>query len=309
MPAAAPDPAIAAPATWSLASAPGTSALAVIEVTGDVDAALVVCGIKPVAVGEVGLRDFFGLDAGVVARYSVAHAHLMPHGGPAVVRGMLAGLTRAGITPSHNPQYPEAHSTNEARALAALARAASPIAVDAVLSRTDRWSDATEQDLRFLLQPALVVAIGRPNIGKSSLVNALAKRSVSIVADEPGTTRDHVGVRLDLAGLVVHYVDTPGLRDFDRQEAEDPIEARATAIALELAARADLLLICSDAANPPPRLPPSVSPPRTLHVGLRADLGASRYAPHSLSAITGVGMEQLVRDIRSCLISRDLATP
>jgi hypothetical protein len=113
MPAAAPDPAIAAPATWSLASAPGTSALAVIEVTGDVDAALVVCGIKPVAVGEVGLRDFFGLDAGVVARYSVAHAHLMPHGGPAVVRGMLAGLTRAGITPSHDPQYPEAHSTNE----------------------------------------------------------------------------------------------------------------------------------------------------------------------------------------------------
>ncbi|HEX2837463.1 MAG TPA: GTPase [Phycisphaerales bacterium] len=309
MPAPAPDPAIAAPATWSLASAPGTSALAVIEVTGDVDAALAACGIKPVAVGEVGLRDFFGLDAGVVARYSVAHAHLMPHGGPAVVRGMLDGLTRAGIAPSHDPQYPEARSTNEASALAALARAASPIAVDAVLSRMDTWNDAAEHDLRFLLHPALVVAIGRPNIGKSSLVNALAKRSVSIVADEPGTTRDHVGVRLDLAGLVVHYVDTPGLRDTEKGATDDPIETRATSIALDLAARADLLLICSDAANPPPRLPPSVSPPHTLHVGLRADLGASRHAPRSVCAITGVGMEQLVRDIRSCLIPGVLAAP
>lgn len=302
MPAPAPDPAIAAIATWSLASAPGTSALAVIEVTGDVDIAFAACGIRPVGVGEVSLRTFFGLDTGVVARYSMAHAHLMPHGGPAVVRGLLDGLTRAGIAPSRTPHYPEARSTSEARALAALAHAASPIAVDAVLSRMDTWTDAAEHDLRFLLHPALVVAIGRPNIGKSSLVNALAHRSVSIVADEPGTTRDHVGVRLDLAGLVVNYVDTPGLRDFEMRSAEDPIEARATTIAMDLAARADLLLICSDAANLPPQLPPSVAPPRTLHVGLRADLGESPHAPYSLSAATGAGLERLVRDIKNSLI-------
>lgn len=303
----APDPARATLATWSLASAPGMSALAVIEVAGDVDAALTACGIKPVAVGEVGLRDLFGLDSGIIARYSVGHAHLMPHGGPAVVRGVIEALSRAGIVQSCDLGYPEANSANVARALSVLARASSPVAVDAVMERMRTWDHADEGDLRFLLQPALVVAIGRPNIGKSSLVNALAKRSVSIVADEPGTTRDHVGVRLELAGLVVHYVDTPGLRDVELGEAQDPIEARAAAVALDLAARADLLLVCSDAAHPPPRLPPS--PSRTLHVGLRADLGASPHAPHSVCAITGVGMEQLVRDIRNCLIPGVLAAP
>ncbi len=54
-------------------------------------------------------------------------------------------------------------------------------------------SEARDRVLRRLIDPPLVVAIGPPNIGKSSLLNALAGRSVALVADEAGTTRDHVG--------------------------------------------------------------------------------------------------------------------
>src|SRR6185295_9068425 len=124
-----------------------------------------------------------------------------------------------------------------------------------------RWQgapprEAGERDrvLRRLIDPPLVVALGPPNVGKSSLVNALAGRSVSIVADEPGTTRDHVGVMLDLGGLVVRYVDTPGLR-----QGADELEREAVSGAMEVASRADLLLVCGDPTSLPTELPDGVS--------------------------------------------------
>jgi 50S ribosome-binding GTPase len=100
-----------------------------------------------------------------------------------------------------------------------------------------------------LIEPPLVVALGPSNIGKSTLINALAGRNVSIVADEPGTTRDHVGVMMEFDGLVVRYADTPGVRP-DPRDADES-EHAALKIAMELAARADLLLLCGDADRPP----------------------------------------------------------
>src|SRR6185295_9623266 len=117
--------------------------------------------------------------------------------------------------------------------------------------------------------PPTVVAIGPPNIGKSTLLNALAGRSVAIVADEPGTTRDHVGVRLDLAGLVVNYIDTPGL---DPRGAHEAIQREAQDLARDAARAADLVLLCSDPANAAPTGVPARD---TLRLGLRADLGPS----------------------------------
>ncbi|MFO0832970.1 MAG: GTPase [Phycisphaerales bacterium] len=286
-------------AWWSLVSAPGTGAIAVIELTGDVDGALAACGILPVAVGGVVLRSFFGVDEGVVARFSRGAAHLMPHGGVAVVRGVIEGLSRAGVARGCGPAaYPEARSAQEARALAALARAASPLAVDAILARAAAWDGVAEHDLRHLITPALVVAVGRPNIGKSALVNALAKRSVSIVADEAGTTRDHVGVRLDLGGLVVHYVDTPGLRG----APADAIEARAAEIAVGVASAADLILLCRDACTEFPVLPPAVEGRPALRVGLRADLGESPGVDVQVSARTGGGLGELVGRVRGTFV-------
>jgi tRNA modification GTPase len=90
--------------------------------------------------------------------------------------------------------------------------------------------------------------VGPPNAGKSSLVNALARRDIAIVSETPGTTRDVIGVRLDLGGYPVHVSDTAGLRETtDTIEAEGVRRARAAAAASHLTL---LLLDGSDAATP-----------------------------------------------------------
>jgi tRNA modification GTPase len=80
-----------------------------------------------------------------------------------------------------------------------------------------------------------IAIIGPPNAGKSSLLNALARREAAIVSEIPGTTRDVVEVRLVLAGFPVWIADTAGLR-----EAADAIEAEGVRRALARAEEADL---------------------------------------------------------------------
>lgn len=88
------------------------------------------------------------------------------------------------------------------------------------------------------LREGLVVAVtGPPNVGKSSLVNALAKRDVAIVAATVGTTRDIIEVRLDIGGVPVTMIDTAGLR-----ESDDPVEAEGIRRGRARAAKADLVL-------------------------------------------------------------------
>ena len=82
---------------------------------------------------------------------------------------------------------------------------------------------------------AVVAIVGAPNVGKSSLINAIAKRDVAIVSDIPGTTRDVVEVRCDLGGYVVTFLDTAGLR-----ESSDPIERLGIDRARGRALEADL---------------------------------------------------------------------
>ncbi|SKA35471.1 tRNA uridine-5-carboxymethylaminomethyl(34) synthesis GTPase MnmE [Consotaella salsifontis] len=86
-----------------------------------------------------------------------------------------------------------------------------------------------------------VAIVGRPNVGKSSLLNALAERDVAIVSDIPGTTRDVLEVTLDLKGLPVRLFDTAGLR-----ETEDRIEAAGVERARRAMAEADLVLLLDD---------------------------------------------------------------
>ena len=90
---------------------------------------------------------------------------------------------------------------------------------------------------RALRDGLTVVVAGPPNVGKSSLVNALCRSEVAIVSPWPGTTRDPVAVRLDLGGVMVTLIDTAGLRDTD-----DPVEAEGIARARARAAAADLVL-------------------------------------------------------------------
>jgi len=93
------------------------------------------------------------------------------------------------------------------------------------------------------LREGLVIAIlGAPNVGKSSLLNRLARRDAAIVSVVAGTTRDVIEVRMDLGGYPVIVADTAGLR-----EAGDQIEVEGVRRAEELAREADLKLILFDA--------------------------------------------------------------
>ena len=90
-----------------------------------------------------------------------------------------------------------------------------------------------------------VVIAGPPNAGKSSLLNALARRDVAIVSEEAGTTCDVIEVHLDLAGIPVLLIDTAGLR-----EAQGQVEAEGVRRALARAEQADLVLFLVDATDP-----------------------------------------------------------
>ena len=92
------------------------------------------------------------------------------------------------------------------------------------------------------LRDGLVVAIaGPPNVGKSTLMNQLARREVAIVSPHAGTTRDVIEVQLDLDGYPVTVIDTAGIRDTD-----DPVEQEGVRRARARAADADLVLWLSD---------------------------------------------------------------
>jgi len=90
-----------------------------------------------------------------------------------------------------------------------------------------------------------VVAIaGPPNVGKSTLMNQIARREVAIVSAHAGTTRDVIGVQLDLGGYPVTVIDTAGIR-----ETDDPVEQEGVRRARARAAEADLVLWLADGAN------------------------------------------------------------
>jgi tRNA modification GTPase len=95
------------------------------------------------------------------------------------------------------------------------------------------------------LREGLVVAIaGPPNVGKSTLINLLARREVAIVSPHAGTTRDVIEVQLDLDGYPVTVIDTAGIR-----ETDDPVEREGVRRARARAAEADLVLWLLDATH------------------------------------------------------------
>ncbi|GGK33982.1 tRNA modification GTPase MnmE [Salinarimonas ramus] len=144
----------------------------------------------------------------------------------------------------------------------------------------------------------VVVLAGPPNAGKSTLMNALARRDVAIVSATPGTTRDAIEVRLDLGGLPVTLIDTAGLR-----ETSDTIEAEGVARTRAKIAGADLVVWLDprDAPAPPE---PAATP--HLHVATKADLVAALPAAAppvaadlAVSAATGEGIDALLAAIEA----------
>jgi tRNA modification GTPase len=133
------------------------------------------------------------------------------------------------------------------------------------------------------------VILGPPNAGKSTLLNALAGADIAIVSEIPGTTRDAIGVRLDLGGIAVHLTDTAGLRD-----TADVVEAEGVKRAYAKAGEADFIIAVAAAPNPVfPVTPPGVE---VLRLVTKADLGGLING-NAISARTGAGMDALLRQL------------
>lgn len=139
-----------------------------------------------------------------------------------------------------------------------------------------------------------LTVFGKPNSGKSSLLNALAQRDVAIVSEIAGTTRDVIEVRLDLGGYPVIVSDTAGLR-----ESADPVEQEGVRRALERAKTADIALLLVDASDPKPieGLPPNVGEILDLVVWNKIDIGEPRIGGISISVKTGAGIPELLAKI------------
>ncbi|HEY2032249.1 MAG TPA: tRNA uridine-5-carboxymethylaminomethyl(34) synthesis GTPase MnmE [Rhizomicrobium sp.] len=139
-----------------------------------------------------------------------------------------------------------------------------------------------------------LTVFGKPNSGKSSLLNALAQRDVAIVSEIAGTTRDVIEVRLDLGGYPVIVSDTAGLR-----ESDDLIEREGVRRAIEKAKTADIALLLVDASDPAPTagLPPNIGEILDLVVWNKMDIGEPRLGGIPISAKTGAGLPELLSKI------------
>ncbi len=212
------------------------------------------------------LADLGGFDTGLAVLLRDDLAQIMPHGGRRVVASLIDRLIEMGFThvryPDARQLYPEASCAIEADSLLAISHAASPAAIDRLADQPGIWQDAQIQRMASdpkwceqvrrstiildrLIDPPVVVVAGPANVGKSTLTNLMLRRSVSVVADLPGTTRDWVGGLAELGGvtdaMAVRWLDTPGLRP-----ADDTIEKQAIDLAVDVIAQADLLIAMTD---------------------------------------------------------------
>jgi tRNA modification GTPase len=174
---------------------------------------------------------------------------------------------------------------------------------------------ATRQG-RLLTEGVSVVITGRPNAGKSTLLNRLAGYDAAIVTPLPGTTRDVLRERVVLDGVALHLLDTAGLRS-TAEPLSDAIEAEGIRRALAAMARADRILFVVDAIADPfgtalveerARLPAGV--PVTLVINKLDAVPPSdaignpghSIAPPAIgvSALTGAGIVDLVEHLKQC---------
>lgn len=296
----------------AIATPPGRGGIGIVRVSGPRADAIVegVCGTIPAPrmATLATFRDGAGqvIDQGLVLRFVAPHsytgesgAELHGHGGPAVMRLLLARCTELGARIAEPGEFTRRAFLNgkldlaQAESVADLIDAATATAaraaarsLDGEFSRdvhalvealtelrvyTEATLDFPEEDIEFLREGDVVarlaamraslahvmaraktgallrdgltvVLVGRPNVGKSSLLNCLAREEAAIVTPIPGTTRDPVERRVEIAGIPLTVVDTAGLR-----ETEDAVERIGIERTWSAVGRADLVLVLVDA--------------------------------------------------------------
>ncbi|MES2993382.1 MAG: tRNA uridine-5-carboxymethylaminomethyl(34) synthesis GTPase MnmE [Pseudomonadota bacterium] len=175
--------------------------------------------------------------------------------------------------------------------------------LQAIAAQVDTVLDRARQGA-LLREGITVVLAGQPNVGKSSLLNALAGAELAIVTPIAGTTRDKVSGTIQIEGVPVHVIDTAGLRD-----STDEVEKIGVARSWSEIERADAVLLLHDLtragerayeageAQIAARLPAtSMASDRLLHVFNKADAVAAGGTPENglaVSALTGAGIGAL----------------
>jgi tRNA modification GTPase len=179
---------------------------------------------------------------------------------------------------------------DEADVAADVSAKASAIVVPLLASIERHLADRSGERLRDGLR---IVIAGAPNVGKSSLMNVLAKRDVAIVSEEAGTTRDVIEVHLDLGGLPVILADTAGIR-----EGTGRVEAEGVRRALARAEDADVVLWVVDATDPvwgPPARLRTIARVSALNkTDIARDVAQVARDVVRVSARTGEGLDALV---------------
>lgn len=173
-------------------------------------------------------------------------------------------------------------------------------AIDELLCQLDQLL-ATVPTGELLRVGAVIVIAGAPNVGKSSLFNALLGAQRAIVTDIPGTTRDAIEAILDIGPWPVRLVDTAGLRD-----TEDTVEQLGIEVSTKYLASADVVLACGDSdAQVLETIGDIVgmTAAAIIHVRTKGDVGQSEIAVQ-VSALTGDGIPTLLEAVEMALTTR-----
>tara|TARA_B100001248_G_scaffold229909_1_gene189557 strand:- start:2162 stop:3490 length:1329 start_codon:yes stop_codon:yes gene_type:complete len=156
----------------------------------------------------------------------------------------------------------------------------------------------------FIKEGFTVAIIGKPNAGKSSLINTLTKLDTSIVSDIPGTTRDIIQQKIDLNGLSVNLYDTAGIR-----ETNNEIERKGVELAFNVMRKSNLILnLCEDGNFDTNNLEKSLldcKKKKIINVKTKVDLkkSSSKNSDVEISSKTNVGINILLKKIYSYLLS------
>lgn len=155
----------------------------------------------------------------------------------------------------------------------------------------------TAESGRILRQGLRIVILGRPNAGKSSLLNALLQSDRAIVSPTPGTTRDYIEERAELGGVPCVLIDTAGLR-----RSEDEIETEGVDRARQLVESADRLWYLYDSeagwSEEDAREVSVLPEEKTLVVAAKSDLATGEHGI-GVSSTTRAGLDSLIADAKS----------
>lgn len=144
-----------------------------------------------------------------------------------------------------------------------------------------------------------VAIVGKPNVGKSTLLNAFAGRKAAITSEIAGTTRDVIEVRMDVDGLAVTFLDTAGLR-----ETDDQIEALGVDLAIKRANAADMRIFLMDGAEDISSLTPQEGDLIVLGKADTMEDDVARQFEYRVSGLMGDGVSSLLAAVSQTLSLR-----